>query len=281
MTQELDAKSSFFTLPTSFKVYAREVQYGTGALSRKKKLEKDKKQTDLDITAIENNMRENSIQQATTFEDLEHRYKEQIRNRNNFRRFYYSKNRSNQQYTYELQKTKYIDRLCSREREFLKQDRKNCMIMFVGDRGEGIGSRIKGFLKYGGKWKPKIHSRYCSVCVTNEHNTSQTCMFCYNKLLHPSKIMTKKDGSRFLKNVNGSFYCVNPLCPLSSQARSTQARDRLSALAIGVSGLSTLIFGETLPQFNHKLSGYNADKFETNAANFLNTKQGQAHVRCA
>jgi len=104
LTQQLDAKSSFLKLPRSFKVYAREVQYGTGALSSKKKLEKDKKKTDLDITAIENNMRENSIQQATTFEDLEHRYTEQIRNRSNFRRFYYSKNRSNQKYTYELQK---------------------------------------------------------------------------------------------------------------------------------------------------------------------------------
>lgn len=117
-----------------------------------------------------------------------------------------------------------------------------------------------------------------SVCVMNEHNNSQTCMFCYHQLLHPSKIMTKKDGSKFLKNVNGSFYCVNPLCPLLSQARSTQVSDRLSDLAICVSGLSILIFGETLPQFNHKLSGSNADKFTTNAADFLSTKQGQTQL---
>ncbi|KAI7895025.1 uncharacterized protein EV154DRAFT_477801 [Mucor mucedo] len=99
-----------------------------------------------------------------------------------------------------------------------------------------------------------------SVCVMNEHNNSQTY------------------GSKFLKNVNGSFYCVNPLCPLLSQARSTQVSDRLSDLAICVSGLSTLIFGETLPQFNHKLSGSNADKFTTNAADFLSTKQGQTQL---
>lgn len=66
-----------------------------------------------------------------------------------------------------------------------------------------------------------------------------------HQILHPSKIVTKKDGSKVVKNINGaSYYCVNPLCLLSAQAMQTQGRERLSALAVGVSGLSMLLFVE-------------------------------------
>ncbi|KAI9248110.1 hypothetical protein EDC94DRAFT_352320 [Helicostylum pulchrum] len=58
--------------------------------------------------------------------------------------------------------------------------------MIIGDRGAGVGSRIKVHLRYGGKWKQDIHGKYTSVCITNENNTSQTCVYCYNKLNHPS-----------------------------------------------------------------------------------------------
>ncbi|KAI9486687.1 MAG: hypothetical protein EXX96DRAFT_627135 [Benjaminiella poitrasii] len=64
--------------------------------------------------------------------------------------------------------------------------------MFVGDRGLGIGSRLKGHLKYGGRWKPIKNSPYTSVLITNEHNSSQTCLFCYEKLSHPVGAMTNK-----------------------------------------------------------------------------------------
>ena len=59
----------------------------------------------------------------------------------------------------------------SKERQFLKDDPGEYMVMFVGDRGEEVGSRVKGFLKYSGRWKSMINSRYCSVCFTNEYNT--------------------------------------------------------------------------------------------------------------
>ncbi|CAO3656709.1 unnamed protein product [Mucor hiemalis] len=152
------------------------------------------------------------------------------------------------------------------------------VVMFIGDRGTGVGSRLKGFLKYGGKWKPTTHSKYSTVCYTNEQNTSQTRLFCYSKLLHPSKLVTQKNGTKFLKDINGSFFCVNHLCLSTQRNRSVQARDRLSALAIAVSGLSTLVFGETMCPFNSKLSE-NTDNFKLNAAQFLKKKQSEAHVR--
>ncbi|KAI9470663.1 MAG: hypothetical protein EXX96DRAFT_585315 [Benjaminiella poitrasii] len=57
--------------------------------------------------------------------------------------------------------------------------------MFVGDRGFGVGSRIQGHLRYGGNWKAQKHSLYTSVCVTNEHNSSKICSFCFHKISHP------------------------------------------------------------------------------------------------
>ena len=232
----------------------------------------------LNILDIEGVMRHHFIQEATGVDDIERRYQEQTKHRKHYRRFYYSKGRANQQYAYELQKARFIDRLCSRERGVLGKNKMNSLVMFIGDRGEGTGSRLKGFLRYGGKWKPKVHSRYSTVCITNEYNTSQTCVFCFQKLLHPKKLITKKDGSKFVKSVNGSFHCVNHLCPLVVNARSIQARDRVSALAIAVSGLSSLVLGETVPPFNYKFSD-NTDTFNHLAASFLNKKQNQAHER--
>ncbi|CAO3637239.1 unnamed protein product [Mucor hiemalis] len=137
--QESDQHSAFYELPVSLKIHAAEVQYGTGALSRKVKLQKQKRRTDLDIIGIEKTMAENSITEAYTIRDMESRFEEQKKHRLNFRRFYYSKGRSNDKYTYELQKRKYTDRLCSQERRFMKQNPKNGLVMFIGDRGTGVG----------------------------------------------------------------------------------------------------------------------------------------------
>ena len=277
----------FYELPLSYKITAEEVQHGSGALTFQKKLQRAKytnrvqklerararaamtDDEEVDIFYIEDIMKENSIRKATNVDDMERRYREQMRYRYQLRDFYYAKGRSNQRYAYELTIKRYVDRLCSRERCDSKIFKNNYLIMFIGDRGEGVGSRMKGFLKYGGKWKPNIHSRYTTVCITNEYNTSQTCLFCYNKLLHPKKVLIKKDGSKFIKSINGSSYCVNNICPLVQQQRAIQPRDRLRSLAIAISGFSTLVFGEAVPPFNHKFND-NTEKFITLANTFLN-----------
>ena len=91
--------------------------------------------------------------------------------------FYYSPSRLKQKRVYELQKRKYADRLCSDERRYATSSRKAKPIMFVGDRGLGIGSRIKGYMRYGGHWKPLKHNTYTSICITSKHNTFQTCIY--------------------------------------------------------------------------------------------------------
>ena len=133
--------------------------------------------------------------------------------------------------------------------------------MFIGDRGTGVGSRIKGFKRYGGRWKEVIHSEATNVCVTNENLTSKTCIFCFRRLTHP-RISVTKNGEVFSRKVKGSFYCTNPLCVSVLSKCAAKSRDSLSALAIGIVGLSTILFGAPLPAFkSHKISNIEAEKY--------------------
>ncbi|EIE82340.1 hypothetical protein RO3G_07045 [Rhizopus delemar RA 99-880] len=133
--------------------------------------------------------------------------------------------------------------------------------MFIGDRGTRVGSRIKGFKKYGGRWKEVIHSEATNVCVTNENLTSKTCIFCFRRLTHP-RISVTKNGEVFSRKVKGSFYCTNPLGVSVLSKCAAKSRDSLSALAIGIVGLSTILFGAPLPAFkSHKISKIEAEEY--------------------
>ncbi|KAI8380047.1 hypothetical protein BD560DRAFT_388271 [Blakeslea trispora] len=112
-----------------------------------------------------------------------------------------------------MRQEKTFDRTCSAERRYgqQQQQRQALHIMFVGDRGYGIGSSIRGHVRLDGSWKPKKHSLYTSVCITNEHNTSQ------------------KDGRESLKTINGTSICSNKACVLNLAKPSHKLRDSLSA----------------------------------------------------
>ncbi|KAI8382420.1 hypothetical protein BD560DRAFT_386546 [Blakeslea trispora] len=85
--------------------------------------------------------------------------------------------------------------------------------MMIGDRGMGVGSRIKQHLRYGGTWKQDNHARYTAVSITNENNTSQTCVYCFYKLQHSKQLMQVKDKTVY-RNLKGAFHCLNPECPI-------------------------------------------------------------------
>ncbi|ORE02264.1 hypothetical protein BCV72DRAFT_177069, partial [Rhizopus microsporus var. microsporus] len=73
---------------------------------------------------------------------------------------------------------------------------------------------------------------YTSVCVASKHNTSQTCVFCFKKLLHPNRKTIDKNDRVNLKNVNGDFVCVNLVCTSLKADQNTHTRDTQSAVAI-------------------------------------------------
>lgn len=167
-------------------------------------------------------------------------------------------------------------KICTEERKFAVDSGgvggKPHLVMFIGDRDFGVGSHIKGHLKYGGKWKQEVQSQYTHAIITNENYTSQTCVYCFSKLDHPTHVKLVKGKEVFYKS-KGSFLCRNQNCVLFKNKKATKCRDDLSAMAIGISGLSTVLFHETLPAFRTNVSQYNTE-FITNTSTFLNRKSG-------
>ncbi|CEI97795.1 hypothetical protein RMCBS344292_11920 [Rhizopus microsporus] len=101
--------------------------------------------------------------------------------------------------------------------------------------------------------------------------TSQTCMYCFSKLDHliHRKVIKGKDTKT---KVKGSFLCRNPDCVLVSNKKPIKSRDNLSALAIGLSDLYSLLFQETFPELSAKISQPNTD-FINKTASFLNARE--------
>ncbi|KAI9246549.1 hypothetical protein EDC94DRAFT_664910 [Helicostylum pulchrum] len=116
--------------------------------------------------------------------------------------------------------------------------------MFIEDKGTGVGSRIKGFRRYGGRWKEDIHDEATTIFV--------------------------KGDKKFNGTSKGSFWCTNPLCVPVRYKSAIKSRDALSALAIGVAGLSTLLFGaESLP-FNNRISRTSTEDYIIKTSTFFN-----------
>ncbi|KAG1457883.1 hypothetical protein G6F57_014806 [Rhizopus arrhizus] len=215
--------------------------YGSGAQKLRLQLQRAKKANARRISSIENAASRKSIKKDESAARLEEWYKQTVRHREQLRNFYYSPTRVRQKRTYELQRRRYIDKLCSNKRRYVTGSDKSQHIMFVGDRGYCVGPTIKGHLKYGGQWKSRKNK--APVSFANYWSTK-------------------------LKVVNGTFQCVNPDCPSVLAGKATHARDSLSAMAIGLSGIATLLFGTTFPQFDPKRSPSKTAEFEHRAATF-------------
>ena len=156
---------------------SEQIDYGSGAQKLRLQLQRAKKANARRISSIENAASRKSIKKDESVARLEEWYQRTARHREQLRNFYYSPARVRQNRTYELQRRRYIDKLCFNERRYATGSDKSQHIMFVGDRGYYVGSTIKGHLKYGGQWKSRKNSLYTSICITNKHNTSQTCLF--------------------------------------------------------------------------------------------------------
>ncbi|KAI8878634.1 hypothetical protein K501DRAFT_195399 [Backusella circina FSU 941] len=117
-----------------------------------------------------------------------------------------------------------------------------------------IGSRIKGHLRYGSTWKQKIHGLITTVFITNEKYTSQTYVYCFSKLSKPTHTI-KKGNTVTRKTTKVAFLYTDPGCV----SKAAPTRDSGSTLAIFLKEPSTLLFGETIPEFRR----LNFDQFLT------------------
>ncbi|ORE17835.1 hypothetical protein BCV71DRAFT_180781, partial [Rhizopus microsporus] len=86
--------------------------------------------------------------------------------------------------------------------------------------------------RYGGRWKEQLHGKHVNVCITNEHMTLQTCIYCYQELCHPKIILIKRN-KQVLQENRSALLCGNPKCVAVKPRESTKSRDALSSLAIG------------------------------------------------
>jgi hypothetical protein len=247
---------------------ANVIDHQTGGKKMRRRLERAKRtKKGRKVRDIEMNLSKASLHDAKSVDGLKQRYDQFKEAKQPLRDFYYSEKRLKDTRHYKLQKRKVLDQLCSEERSYVTGKSKKKPVLFVGDRGYGVGSRIKSFLRYGGTWKPKTHSLYTTVCITNENNTSQTCPFCYGKLQHPITIV-KEGDKKSIKSINGTFVCYNPKCMSVKANQSHHSRDQVSALSIGLSGLGSLLLDNTFPAFSTNISHSNTE-FNQNAIAFL------------
>ncbi|KAF1801712.1 hypothetical protein V8B55DRAFT_1473376 [Mucor lusitanicus] len=184
------------------------------------------------------------LHQSQNVSELDRSFQQHEECRATMRSFYSSNKQCARKSHLELTKQKGQDRLAAKERRAASSKGKT-LVMFVGDRGHGVGSPIKGHQRFGGKWKQEAHARYTpTTIITNEYNSSQTCLFCFRKLCHP---VSRQDSK--VKFCNGSFVGLNDKCP---NAFTVVCRDQVSALAIGLAGLASLLFGVTFPCFDER-----------------------------
>jgi hypothetical protein len=163
----------------------------------RKKLERSKRiNNGREVRDIEVNLSKVSLHDAKSVSNLEQRYNQFKEAKKSLRDFYYSQARLKDTRHYKLQKRKVLDQLCSEEWSYVTGRSKKEPVLFVGDRGYGVGSRIKSFLKYGGTWKPKTHSMYTTVRVTNENNTSRHAHSAIKSWYTRSKLLKREPKSR-------------------------------------------------------------------------------------
>ncbi|KAI8377185.1 hypothetical protein EDC96DRAFT_540781 [Choanephora cucurbitarum] len=103
----------------------------------------------------------------------------------------------------------------------INENKKKFMIQHAQLRGDDL-------------WKTKKHSLYTSVCMTNEHNTSQNY---------------REKWKESLKTINDTFAYSNKTCVLHLVKQS----HRPCAFVIGISGESRLIDARILDVFNPSL----------------------------
>ncbi|KAG2228993.1 hypothetical protein INT48_002080, partial [Thamnidium elegans] len=89
--------SSYLKLPTTFKIYSKDIDYGSGQRKVREQLQRN----------------------SRNINDVESFYKKRKEASARLQAFYYSQKQIKRRRTYELQKRKYVDRLCSNERNYV------------------------------------------------------------------------------------------------------------------------------------------------------------------
>ncbi|KAI8372496.1 hypothetical protein BD560DRAFT_423353 [Blakeslea trispora] len=134
-------------------------------------------------------------------------------NKNVVRSFYQNTRMKKGDMKREVSMRKLKGRVCARKRVWLNpkvkavKDRKGKkkvkpqssqkqLVIMIGDRGMGVGSKIKRHLRYGGTWKQDNHARYTTQLIQVKSKT-------------------------VYRNMKSVFHCLNPECPSVRNGRGS------------------------------------------------------------
>ncbi|EPB84962.1 hypothetical protein HMPREF1544_08240 [Mucor circinelloides 1006PhL] len=148
-----------------------------------------------------------SLRQSANTNELDSNYREHEQCREPIRSLYYSNSQCKKKRRLGLSKIKHQERKSSNHEK---------PIMFVFDRGHDVGSHIRGHQRFGGAWKQKLHGRYTPTLITNEYNSSQTCLFCFHKLSHPMVASQRQQDQKHKRIICLSECSMPPMHRLSS-----------------------------------------------------------------
>ncbi|KAK3805831.1 MAG: hypothetical protein J3Q66DRAFT_273363, partial [Benniella sp.] len=110
----------------------------------------------------------------------------------------------------------------------------------IGDAEIGVGSRIKGFSRRGGKRLRKEHRRYTVASINPEYRTSKTCSYCFCTLQRAG-YRRLKEGTIQESSINGALDCWNLNCPSFIHGCNITNRDQHAAFNIGIVGASIIL----------------------------------------
>ena len=114
----------------------------------------------------EKKLTEFSLHNSDNAADLDRKFEWHSCSWDTIRNFYFSNANAKRRRRLELAKNRYYHKLAAQERTFTQS---KAPIMFIGDRGHGVRSIIKGHQQFGGHWKEKIHGRYTSYLTDVQH----------------------------------------------------------------------------------------------------------------
>ncbi|ORY98758.1 hypothetical protein BCR43DRAFT_512932 [Syncephalastrum racemosum] len=163
------------------------------------------------------------------------------------RSFYESPRHLKESYTREIFLRRTYQKLAAKESRFARKssNRKAIPIRCVGNKGTGVGSSLRGRLRYGGKQLRSYEAQNTVVAITDEHRTSKTCAECLGAAIRP----TYRYGTTRKANL-GAARCLNSQCPLVRAGMGTQGRDSMAARCIARAGKDWIMQGQAPLPFN-------------------------------
>ncbi|KAI8360535.1 hypothetical protein B0O80DRAFT_398351, partial [Mortierella sp. GBAus27b] len=272
-TADVPEEPVYSPLPPSFSITAQQVDSTTHTVKVRRKRQRKLRNNDSVKSALQA-VSTNSLKVVSSMSELDEAQETRRKHRPTIRAFETQPSLQHDRHHQELRTKRAIQKFASAERRFLQdygrthppspqppaqppppsqqpppsashqmsaQSTQTFLpILCIGDAGTGVGSRIKGFSKRGGRKFRREHSRHTVVAVTPEYRTSKTCAFCFYTL-QKAQHRRLKNGSIVDVAINGALMCWNPKCPSFVNGNSISNRDHHAAFNIGLVGASMML----------------------------------------